>query len=213
MRGDVHYLDVGQMSVHLFYRVHGGQDLDYDRQRLWPNFGQIALLRAGEGKGQGFAWRSEKSGHTGLVASRIDPVPAVLLKENRVQAMQTIWRAGRTHRQSLVAESGRDGVGPEQRGQQVTFGVAIAGAVEQDIGGLAGDGIFPVIPTVKDGIAHELIAALGNRFIGTGQTGKFLGLGQDCRMLPVDVFTAFKVRDHGRRWNNALLFVHSQHFA
>src|SRR5665647_793874 len=81
------HLNVGQVVVDLFEGVHCGENLNHQRVWLRPDFGQIALLGICDCKGQGFDWWSEGGGHAGFVATGIDPVPAVLLKEDRVQAM------------------------------------------------------------------------------------------------------------------------------
>ncbi|GGP44519.1 hypothetical protein GCM10010247_16230 [Streptomyces calvus] len=56
----------------------------------------------------------------------------------------------------LVAERGRDVLGPQQRGQCVGLGVADAGALFQDVGGAPGHAEIARVLRVGDGVAHEL---------------------------------------------------------
>ena len=70
--------------------------------------------------------------------SCIDAVPTDCRQVDRVEAVQAEGRPGAVDAQALVARAHRDRIGPQQRGQQVTLGVAESRPVEEDLRGRAG---------------------------------------------------------------------------
>ncbi|BDT57269.1 hypothetical protein MasN3_07630 [Massilia varians] len=75
-------------------------------------------MRIAQAESQRFARRVEAGVDAGLVAARVEPIPAMRRQPDRVQPVQAIRRGGIAGGQALVAQARRDAVGPEQGRQQ-----------------------------------------------------------------------------------------------
>ena len=84
-------------------------------------------------------------------------------------------------------------LGAQQGGQQVALGEAVAGAVPQHVGSLAGDGVLAVIPAVQNLIAHKVEAARGDLRIAGAARRQRRRAGGYFRVAPVYVGAAGEI--------------------
>lgn len=77
-----------------------------DWQRIGEDFREESFLTEIHAKCQLFCWRIELCVYAGLVAARIDAIPATLGQMNGIQPVQGIWRAVVVNAETLIAETG-----------------------------------------------------------------------------------------------------------
>jgi hypothetical protein len=202
-------LHIRQIGQHLGVGAVALQAGHHLGQGLGPHLGQVALKGRVHGKGQLLVRRVELGLHAGLVAPRIDPEPAMPWQPHRIEPMQAIGHALPLNRQALVAQPRGNALRPEQRRQQVAFGIAIARAMQQHIRRLARDRVALEISTVLDLVAHKVEGAR-NGLVGALRTlGQLAGLGRHGRVLVVNEFAGFQVGVHKARRHS--IFVHGLH--
>ncbi|MPN01639.1 hypothetical protein SDC9_148849 [bioreactor metagenome] len=170
--------------------------MDHGRQRLGPDFGQIAFFRFADGEGQCFFRRVKLCVDAGFVASGVDAVPAEVLEKHRIQSVQAIRRPAVADGQTLIAQSGWDAVGSQQGGEQVAFGVAIAGFVNQYIRGFTCHRIQFEVRTVTDFITDEFEAATHQIVSGCRFPREISGDSKDARVVEINVSTGGEVSLH-----------------
>lgn len=122
-----------------------------------------------------------------FVAPCIDAVPAVIRQENRIEAMEAEWAAGRIERQPLVAETGRDPVGPQESRKKMALGITESRAVFEDFRCRQRHRVHLVICAVPYLIADKEETALSNRsVINRPCTRQLPGHPPDRRVVMVD---------------------------
>jgi hypothetical protein len=122
--------------------------------------------------------------------------------------VQAVWLSIIEDAESLITEPGGNPVSPQQRGEKMAFGVAVAGPVMEHLGSAAGDGIHFVINAVPDLVPDPLKASLGDR-LGNSQITRYVpGQIVNCGMAPIDNVARLKKLFHlGRRHT----FLHRLH--
>jgi hypothetical protein len=160
------HVDIRQVCKNLFDSFALDQDLHDDRERLWPNLWEIPLRVRDNRKGEFLCRGAKLCGYTWLVASWVYAIPPVLFEIDGIQPMQAAGGFSGLNLKALIAKAGWNGIGPQQRSQEVTFGVAVAGSMDEDVGSLTSHWVGSMVPTVFDFVTDELKATPDNIFIG-----------------------------------------------
>lgn len=88
--------------------------------------------------------------------------------------------------EALIAQPGRDTVGPQQRRQEVTLGVAIAAPFLENFRRGTRDGSQPMVTRMFDLISNPVEATTGNRNGVSQIATQDLSLSSNGRMPPID---------------------------
>ena len=136
--------------------------------------------------------RSEARGHAGLVATRIDPVPAVALQVDRNQSMKEEARPCAVEGQSLITQCSGNPAGPQQCDEQMALRVTEPRSMLQDVRGRARDDWKLMIRTVSHQIPHPLEASVSDIFVVFGITDNVRSCSDNRRIGAIDDVRRFE---------------------